>query len=371
MRMLQSILVATDLRPESQDVIKAAIEIARVFGSEITLLHVMEPLPTWPIALYEEKEQLTAPLEEQARGIRDRKTTVTSLLAVGPAASTIVRKAQEIDADLILIGAGRQSNFDAFRAGTVAQAVLEHAVQPVLAIRPGKAKSLFRKILCPTDHSVVSARGLNNAIRLARAFESELHVVSVIPEMRWLSAAVETGTATAPQTEHERRWREEFEKFVETIDFEKVRWTREVREGPPAEEILKCAAEQQADLIVMGSTGRTGLVRMLLGSVTRRVLQHLPCSLLTVKDEDVVEQIFEDDLRQVNLLTAEGRELLKNGCYLPALTKLRQVTAINPFHREALHAQAEAHEKLGQYEEAEACRSRARRLLHHEEVGAV
>jgi Flp pilus assembly protein TadD len=120
----------------------------------------------------------------------------------------------------------------------------------------------------------------------------------------------------------------------------------------------------------MGSTGRTGLVRMLVGSVTRHMLRQLPCSLLTVKDEDAVEALFEEDLRQVNLLMAEGRELLKNGCYLPALVKLRQVTAIDPFHVEALQAQADAHEKLGQHDEAKTCSRRAQHVLHHEEVPA-
>jgi transposase len=61
------------------------------------------------------------------------------------------------------------------------------------------------------------------------------------------------------------------------------RWKREaVRRGGPA-------ARSLDDRVGMGATGRSGLLRLLMGSVTRRVLQHLPCSLLTVKDEDLVE----------------------------------------------------------------------------------
>ncbi len=64
-------------------------------------------------------------------------------------------------------------------------------------------------------------------------------------------------------------------------------WSKEVRSGVPHEEIVAAAEKHQANLIVMGSTGRTGLLRLLMGGVTRRVIQHLPCSLLTVKQEDL------------------------------------------------------------------------------------
>ena len=100
----------------------------------------------------------------------------------------------------------------------------------------------------------------------------------------------------------------------------------------PHEQIVTVAKDCQADVIIMGATGRTGLTRLLLGSTTRRVLQQLPCSLLTVKEADVVEQLFQDDLRTINLLMAEGRELMDARDYLVASTKFRRVLARNPFH---------------------------------------
>ncbi len=73
------------------------------------------------------------------------------------------------------------------------------------------------------------------------------------------------------------------------------RWQKEVREGAPDREIVAAAQEHEADVICMGSTGRTGLIRVLMGSVTRHVLQDLPCSLLTVKDEHLIEEPFGID----------------------------------------------------------------------------
>lgn len=58
---------------------------------------------------------------------------------------------------------------------------------------------------------------------------------------------------------------------------------------------------------MMGATGRTGLLQVLVGSTTRRLLRALPCSLLKVKQEDVVEKLFEADLRKIVSLMSEGR----------------------------------------------------------------
>jgi Flp pilus assembly protein TadD len=99
-----------------------------------------------------------------------------------------------------------------------------------------------------------------------------------------------------------------------------------------------------------------------MGSVTRRVLQQLPCSLLTLKQDHVVEQLLEEDLRHVRLLMAEGRALSEHGAWAGAVAKFRQVLARNPFHVAALESQAIAHDKLGEIEEAEHCRRRAGRL---------
>ena len=97
------------------------------------------------------------------------------------------------------------------------------------------------------------------------------------------------------------------------VDFGQVRWSRTLRKGMAAKEIIAAAEENRSDVIVMGSTGRSGLARMLMVSVTRRVLQQLPCSLLTLKQDDIVEQILDEDLRHIRLLMAEGRAVFEHG----------------------------------------------------------
>jgi len=164
--------------------------------------------------------------------------------------------------------------------------------------------------------------------------------------------------------DHEPSWREEFDRFLKEIDFGNVSWQSEVRVGLAHEQIVAAARDHRADVIVMGSTGRSGLARLLMGSVTRRVVKQLPCSLLTVKSEDLVEGLSEGDIKAIKLLLAEGQEMLAAGCNAEAAGKFRQVLLQNAFSIPALEGLAAAYMKLGRSEEANRYRYRAE-VIHN------
>jgi len=103
-------------------------------------------------------------------------------------------------------------------------------------------------------------------------------------------------------------------------------------------------------------------VRVLLGSVTRRVLRQLPCSLLLVKDQTVFEEQFLLDLDAIDRLAAEGRDKLLGGHYAEAAGRFRQALALDPYHTVALDGLASACEQLGQDDAARRYRNRAERL---------
>lgn len=364
MQTMKTILFATDLRPASREAAKPLAKLASTFGTQVVLLHVIEPLPHWPIeAQQQEKQeslaQLAAELREKGVAAADPR------LVVGPPAHTIVREARQVAANLIVIGAGDRTGVFRFSGGPTAQAILEHAEMPVLAVRPGSPALNFRKILCPVDHSPVSAQGLRNAVRLARTLGSELVILSVVPDVSWLTAAADTGQFANAKLEFEAKWRSEFEQFLAKIPTTDVKTCTELRFGKAHEQIVAVAQDQQADLLVMGATGRTGLVRVLLGSTTRRVLEQLPCSLLVVKSEDLLGEEFEGEVRLIKVLLAEGRDLLAAGSTEAAIARFRQVLRHNPFHVEAIQALAQAHEKLGQHDLARHYQSCLQTLTAH------
>ena len=358
MRQLQSILLATDFKPASRVAAEVGVHLARVFGSRVTVLHAEEPIPSWPVVWHQRQAETAHLLDQLSQTLRDQRISVERLpIQAGRPAELIVRKASEIDADLILMGSGELSTFDRYAPGPVAEAVIQHAQQPVLAVHPGR-EAQFQSILCPVDGSAVSLRGLRNAVRLAKAFQGRLVVLMVVPTPSWLTSTMEIGQFP-DSVEHDRAWRKEFDAHIANFDFDGVQWSKEVRTGHVAQEIAAAAAEHGSDVIVMGSTGRTGLAGIVMGSVARRVLQRLPCSLLTVKNEDVVDDLDELDVRTVNLLFAEGQALLASRSYEPAANKFGQVLARNPFHLGALEARATACLALGQLERAERSRRRS------------
>ncbi len=359
MSAIRSILLATDFRQASEASARVASRLTAVFDAHISVLHAFHSKHDSPSLQRLEREWAKRNLDELAAQLKSEKVNVkATLLTPGHPANVIVRTAQEIDADLVLIGAGERTRADSFVPGPIAEAVLQKADQPVLAVRPGAPEIQFENILCPVDLSEVSRRGLLNAISLAHAFKAHLTVLTVIPPIRWLTAAVETGKLAGAQAEFDVGWQEQFARWMLGIEFGNVSWDSEMRHGVPCDEIIAAVERQHSDLLVMGATGKSGLVRAMMGSTTRRVLQQLPCSLLTVKAEDLMTELLEDDIRHIKLLMAEGRGLLDANDYRSAKRKFRQVLAHDPFNREALTQLAEIHGRLGQPETAERCRHR-------------
>jgi nucleotide-binding universal stress UspA family protein len=368
MRKVQSILLATDYRAASKEALRVAAKMARSFDASVWVLHVVQGESPAMLVLRKQlsEESQKACLDElESRQVR----IAGASFAFGSPADRIVRRAQELDADIVVMGAGELRERQTFIAGPTATSVIQRARQPVLAVRPASPGVEFRRILCPIDFSPVSRRGLQNAICLTRAFNGELVVLSVVPEVSWLGAAVETGVLAGAKEQHAAHWETEFERFLQETDFAGVTWTRELVGGTPAREIAESARRTGADLIVMGTTGHAGLARLMMGSVTQRVLQDLPCSILTMHDEGLfAEEPDEEDLRVSRLLFAEAEALLSAKSYQPALEKLDQALMRNPFHVLALHARARACEALGQTDRAKRCLRRAEILTSEASV---
>ena len=139
----------------------------------------------------------------------------------------------------------------------------------------------FRSILCPVDFSEHSIEALRFAIGLAGRDQARLTILTVNEPLLVEAASADYGAAYL-----EREAERELTNLVlglmpGTADWAPVPHSA-VRAGKPHTEILECAAEQQADLIVMGTHGLGGYRRLFFGSVTERVLRHSPIPILAV-----------------------------------------------------------------------------------------
>lgn len=142
------------------------------------------------------------------------------------------------------------------------------------------------RILCPVDFSDTSRHALEYALTLARWYESRVTVLHACLVPAAVSVAPFGGPAgmepTALAVPRRAELRRELEGFIEPYVAEGVPLDLSLGEGLAIEEILHGAAELPADLIVMGTHGRSGVERLLLGSVAERVLRKAPCPVLTV-----------------------------------------------------------------------------------------
>jgi len=137
------------------------------------------------------------------------------------------------------------------------------------------------RILCPVDFSDPSRRALHYAAALAAREGARLHVLYVVPAPMPLPVPILMLAARATIIDAATSAAEALDAFVAQAELPQVPVTM-VREGPPVDAILACAAEIAADLIVLGSHGRDGLGHLLFGSTAERVLHKAPCPTLIV-----------------------------------------------------------------------------------------
>ena len=361
MRSLKSILVATNLTAANDQLFETVMGFSRSFGARLTVLHVQPQQELGMLDAY--CQQLEAKLTEEIAQRFANEHAGVDLVVIerGSLAATILRKANEIDADLIAIATGD----DPRRVGPVAQAVIEHASQPVLAVHPGQHNAKIQTLLCPVDMSVTSKRGLLNAIRLAHCFGAKLHVLTVVPDVDWLTAAEQSGQIIQAKNAYNEQWIQRLNQLLADVDFEDVVWTKELRKGRIDEEICAAALKDRADLIVMGTTGMTGAAQILIGSTTRRLLHQLPCSLLTVKTEEVLSADHEASIKEISDLLDQAQLAINTRDDELAVRKFDAILRLNPFHVPALEGRAQACDRLGDIERADRCRRRMKELQRY------
>ena len=144
----------------------------------------------------------------------------------------------------------------------------------------------LKRILHPSDFSRASAGAFAKAVQLAKDNRAELVVLHVLT----LSLPMMTGEGYVPPSVYEqietasRAWgQRELDKLVAKAKKAGIRARGLLVEGTPHDRITRAARSTRADLIVIGTHGRTGLARLFLGSVATRVLSTAPCPVLTVR----------------------------------------------------------------------------------------
>lgn len=294
---VRRVLAATDFSPASEGAVHWADFLARRFGAELVLFHAFSVDPALlagPTGVAVDLasrllEEARRSAEESMRELRDRFPAARAVVEQAPAREGIVRAAQALRADLVCMGTHGRTGLPRLLQGSVAQHVVVHSPVPVLTVRRGQERPpQVACILAPTDFSPAADAALPWADLLARVFGARLvllHVVEVtyellvdLPPTAWGEAGGETIAR-----ELEARARGQLEARAQRLGPSEHVLRTGLGAGLSRQLIIEVANEVGADLVVMGTHGRTGVERILFGSVAEHVIRTSPVPVLTVR----------------------------------------------------------------------------------------
>jgi nucleotide-binding universal stress UspA family protein len=293
MQPSRTILFAADFSENSKDAFSLACSLAVENKTRVFVVQVIEPnaagdLPdassepinprSHPGAAAARHEALKREMAELYKP--NHPIEVEYLVRKGNPTEEILRVAGQIGSDLIVVGSHGRTGLRRLLAGSVATAVLRRAACPVVVLRRGAGahkSEQIQTVLHPTDFSDCSEAATRIARSLARDHGARLIILHVLPYDVILS---ETSIPVDPEP-----YRAALEELGKQLDGPDLKFPVEPRfiQGDATAEILRTAAEVGCDLIVMGTHGRTGLGRLLLGNVAESVLPEAQCAVLVVK----------------------------------------------------------------------------------------
>jgi len=296
---LERILCPIDFSVFSTRALRHASALARQFDSRLILLNVIEPfMPPaagfppgpYPYALPRTRERS----EEELRRFTEEAVTdgvaLEFLVREGSPWREVVGAADELACDLIVMGTHGRGGFEHLLLGSVTEKVLRRASCPVLTVcheegLTWEAPGLVNHVLCAADLSASSEGTVRYALSLAAEYQARLTLMHVV---EGLDASDGPAYLSGPEVENLRKHadastRRELHDVVPEGMREWCRVSEIVAFGKPAEQIVRVATAQRADLVVLGSRRPGPVERTLFGSTAIEVVRRATCPVFSVR----------------------------------------------------------------------------------------
>lgn len=283
-RAMKTIMLATDFSERSDRALRRATLLARQFGAAMSIVHAVDDDQPRRI-VDNERRAATALLDELEATVRDVDGIAcrTRVVLADPFAG-IARAAEEEMPDLLVIGPHRRQALRDVFVGTTAERTIRAVRCPVLMVNAPPVGS-YGRVMLTTDLSEGAERAARAcaALGLARgAGASILHVFDAPATELAMSHTMPAAERQAYLDDRRRAAAGALAAFVETLDWPMLQKDVRLLRSDPSEEILATARSISADLIVVGTRGRSGLARFLLGSVAEAVLRTADRDVLAV-----------------------------------------------------------------------------------------
>lgn len=291
---LQTILCAYDFSETAALALQQARRLADRHDARLVLAHVVEPIPLGPypnisaptsdLAISEIAEKR---VEEEARALRASGRDVDVIVRLGEPGSTLVSVAEEVGADLVVLGTRGLTGVRHVLLGSTAEAVVRRAPMPVLTVHPDDAllDDPIETILVPTDLSPAAEIAADAFVELFANGEKPRILLAYAdrtpPYLEPFKHSVLELTGQPDPIKEDLL--EQMASLARALEAEGFVVERHVIDGEAAEAIPAFAEECGAGMIVLSTQGRSAIVNALLGRTAQRIVQHAPCPTLTVR----------------------------------------------------------------------------------------
>ncbi|MCF6297779.1 MAG: universal stress protein [Flavobacteriaceae bacterium] len=346
MKLLEKILMPIDVNTDYKEQLNTAIKIARSYNSEIIVIYVLSE----EIVHNDIKEIVTNAIYESLNKVKEtfKKERIIArepVVEYGKPIDKILQIAIEENVNLILAGSGSKGKNEKFKLGINADKLIRLSDKPVWVVKSNE-KTKLTNILCPVDFSEPSSRALKNAILLSRKFKASLRILGVYEPF------ANTSPRLKIDQEKENAYRlnqieKEMNQFIKRFDLNGIDYKTDIQAGVASETILLTIKEYGHDLLVMGTNGRSGLNRLIMGSITEKVTREMPCSFVTTKIQDIIQLRFDNEIKEIEVHFKNANDLVKSGFYKEAISQYIICLQINDMHIPSMYKLAEVHRIIG------------------------
>lgn len=282
--MFQKILVPTDNSECAQVAVDYAVDLAQHYDATVHVLNVVDARCLENAPHYEKSQKdaagVTATVAEQ---LENDDIAVEQAVQTDVPHQAILSYATEQDIDLIAMGTHGRTGVERYLLGSVTEKVVRRSDVPVLTVRtPDDIDVTFpyTDVLVPTDGSEGATAAVTPAVDIASTYGASLHALSVV-DTRSLGIDVRS---TMFADELEEQAQDAVDAVEEQATLASVPRTETVVDyGLPSESICSYVETNDIDLVVMGTHGRSGIPRYLLGSVAEKLVRTSPVPVMTIR----------------------------------------------------------------------------------------
>jgi nucleotide-binding universal stress UspA family protein len=293
---IDTILFPTDFSDVAEGAFAHAAHLALQHNATIHVFNVVgpeaadapNPMDFLPMASAEAGASEESVQHVEVQTVTQERGTVPVIYAQtddATPADAIVERADEHDVDLVVMGTHGRRGMDRLLSGSVSEEVVRRAPCPVftvLARDDDGAGPQIDRVLAPVDLSDQSELVLDHAVALAESYAAPLDLLHVVEEAAYPNVyGLDPLTPALPNVQD--RAREALETLASNVELRTDPVNVHVLAGNAARDIVEFATDNDADLIVMATHGRTGLDRFLIGSVAEKVVRRAPCPVFTLK----------------------------------------------------------------------------------------